>query len=356
MPPHGTALQPPCRSPNSGKARIVGRQDEGCRVLGSAFRNLHSLRDPGHVAGVRASEVRLLWARPWTKSYASSAPRCASSWFARSRPTWTSGSGWVSSSGPPREGGSRGLLGVGYPGGGRRQRRQHPPLDGRRRRAHPGGRLLRPVCRALHPRHRGAAHPGRRRRPCRSSASCGPALAGPQIAALAVTEPDAGSDVASHQDPRRARRRPLRGERREDLHHLRPARRLRHHRGPHRGRGHRGLSLLVIEKGDSRLLGGKAPRKDRAGGAPTPRSSPSPTPACRPRTWSGAEGAGFRQIMQHFVSERLCLAVRPTRRPSAAWTWRSAGRRARGLRHPPRGQAGDPPQARRDGAPDRRGP
>ena len=47
-----------------------------------------------------------------------------------------------------------------------------------------------------------------------------PTLAGEKIGALAITEPGGGSDVAGITHPRRTRRRPLRRQRRQDLHHL----------------------------------------------------------------------------------------------------------------------------------------
>ena len=63
-----------------------------------------------------------------------------------------------------------------------------------------------------------------------------PAIAGEKIAALAITEPGAGSDVASIATRARARRRRLRRQRREDLHHQRRARSLLRHRGQDRPR------------------------------------------------------------------------------------------------------------------------
>ena len=64
-----------------------------------------------------------------------------------------------------------------------------------------------------------------------------PAIAGEKIAALAITEPGAGSDVAAHPHPRRARRRRLGRQRREDVHHQRRARALpRHRRADHGSR------------------------------------------------------------------------------------------------------------------------
>ena len=61
-----------------------------------------------------------------------------------------------------------------------------------------------------------------------------PTLAGEMIGSLAITEPGGGSDVGHLTTTRGARRRPFRGQRREDLHHVRVPRRLRRHRRPHR--------------------------------------------------------------------------------------------------------------------------
>ncbi len=58
-----------------------------------------------------------------------------------------------------------------------------------------------------------------------------PTLAGEMIGSLGITEPGGGSDVANIQTPGRPRRRRLRGQRQQDLHHLGGARRLRDDRG-----------------------------------------------------------------------------------------------------------------------------
>ena len=104
--------------------------------------------------------------------------------------------------------------------------------------------------RAVHRRHRAAAHRGVAATPTSSTGSSGRRWPARRSASLAVTEPGGGSDVAGIRTTARPRRRPLRRQRRQDVHHLRRARRLRHHRGPHRrARATRGISLLVVEKG-----------------------------------------------------------------------------------------------------------
>ena len=135
-----------------------------------------------------------------------------------------------------------------------------------------------------------------------------PALAGRKIGALAVTEPDAGSDVAS------IRTRAVRdGDQyvvngtktyitsgvRADF--VTTAVRTG-------GEGHRGLSLLVIEKGTRGFTVGK--RLEKVGWWCSDTAELAFTDARVPAmNLVGAEGTGFRQIMQNFVSERLCLAV-----------------------------------------------
>ena len=59
-------------------------------------------------------------------------------------------------------------------------------------------------------------------------------LSGEKISALAITEPSGGSDVANLRTTRAARRRSLRRQRLQDLHHLGHARRLHHAGGAHR--------------------------------------------------------------------------------------------------------------------------
>ncbi len=64
-----------------------------------------------------------------------------------------------------------------------------------------------------------------------------PTLAGEKIGALAITEPDGGSDVGGLRTSAVRDGDVYRGQRREDLHHLRLPRRLRGDRGPDRRAG-----------------------------------------------------------------------------------------------------------------------
>jgi acyl-CoA dehydrogenase len=135
-----------------------------------------------------------------------------------------------------------------------------------------------------------------------------PALAGRKIAALAVSEPDAGSDVA------RIRTRAVRDG---DHYRVNGAKTFITSGGRadfvttavRTGEeGHRGLSLLVIEKGTAGFTVGK--RLDKIGWWCSDTAELAFADARVPAAnLVGAEGTGFQQIMQHFVSERLCLAA-----------------------------------------------
>jgi acyl-CoA dehydrogenase len=135
-----------------------------------------------------------------------------------------------------------------------------------------------------------------------------PALAGTRIGALAVTEPDAGSDVA------RIKTRAVR----DGDHYVVNGAKTYITSGLRAdfvttavrtgGEGHRGLSLLVIEKGTPGFSAGK--RLEKMGWWCSDTAELSFADVRVPAAnLVGAEGAGFRQIMQHFVSERLFLAM-----------------------------------------------
>jgi acyl-CoA dehydrogenase len=135
-----------------------------------------------------------------------------------------------------------------------------------------------------------------------------PALAGTRIGALAVTEPDAGSDVA------RIKTRAAR----DGDHYVVNGAKTYITSGLRAdfvttavrtgGEGHRGLSLLVIEKGTRGFSAGK--RLEKMGWWCSDTAELAFADARVPAAnLVGAEGSGFRQIMQHFVSERLFLAT-----------------------------------------------
>jgi acyl-CoA dehydrogenase len=135
-----------------------------------------------------------------------------------------------------------------------------------------------------------------------------PALAGTRIGALAVTEPDAGSDVA------RIKTRAAR----DGGHYVVNGAKTYITSGVRAdfvttavrtgGEGHRGLSLLVIEKGTPGFSAGK--RLEKMGWWCSDTAELAFADARVPAAnLVGAEGDGFRQIMRHFVSERLALAT-----------------------------------------------
>ena len=94
----------------------------------------------------------------------------------------------------------------------------------------------------------------------RSSEWVVPAIQGQKILCLGITEPDAGSDVAGHQDARPCkRRRRLRHQRLQDLHHQRPPR--RRDRARHQDRPRRRLRRLhAVPRADG--LAGRDPREE----------------------------------------------------------------------------------------------
>jgi acyl-CoA dehydrogenase len=135
-----------------------------------------------------------------------------------------------------------------------------------------------------------------------------PALAGTRIGALAVTEPDAGSDVA------RIKTRAAR----EGDHYVVNGAKTYITSGLRAdfvttavrtgGDGHRGLSLLVVEKGTPGFSAGK--RLEKMGWWCSDTAELAFADARVPAAnLVGPEGSGFRQIMHHFVSERLFLAT-----------------------------------------------
>ena len=135
-----------------------------------------------------------------------------------------------------------------------------------------------------------------------------PTLAGELIGALAVTEPDGGSDVANLRTTAR----------RDGDHYVVNGTKTFITSGVRAdfvttavrtgGPGHRGISLLVIEKGTP---GFTVSRKlDKMGWLCSDTGELS-FDDCRVPVENlvGAENTGFVQVAQHFVAERLSLAV-----------------------------------------------
>jgi acyl-CoA dehydrogenase len=135
-----------------------------------------------------------------------------------------------------------------------------------------------------------------------------PALLGQKIGALAITEPDAGSDVAQ-----------VRTRAARDGDHFVVNGAKTYITSGFRadfvttavrtgGEGQRGLSLLVVEKGTPGFTVGR--RLEKMGWWCSDTAELSFTDVRVPvANLVGAEGSGFRQIMQNFVSERLFLAT-----------------------------------------------
>ena len=167
-----------------------------------------------------------------------------------------------------------------------------------------------------------------------------PKLASAEImAAVAVTEPDFGSDVAGIVTAATPVDGRLADQRREDLVHLRGPGRRAHAAGPHRPRplpGPPGLSMFVVEKprGDGHGFvftqdAGRTPgRPGRAGwragpstpsatGACTPTSSPSRTGSCPRPTWSAAR-TGWAGASTSRCRASRTAGCRPRPGPSAS--------------------------------------
>ena len=136
-----------------------------------------------------------------------------------------------------------------------------------------------------------------------------PVLRGEKIAALAVTEPGGGSDVAALRTTRHPRWRSLRRQRDQDLHHLRVPRGSRSPpwSAPDR-QDHGGLSLLVIERGTP---GFRVSQKLKKTGWWASDTAELSFEDCRVPAANliGEENEGFLLLMRNFAVERIFLAV-----------------------------------------------
>ena len=188
-----------------------------------------------------------------------------------------------------------------------------------------------------------------------------PAMArGEHRAALCLTEPHAGSDVQRIRTTARARRRPLRGERLQDVHHQRAH---RHHLLAASSRPiptadppHKGMSSVRRREGP-RHHGQPRHRQARLQGHRDLRGRRSRTTACRPSNLiGGEEGHGLQQVLTGLEVGRINIAARAVgvaqRRVRGRDPLRAAARDVRqaDLRAP-----GDPAEARRHGDQDRGG-
>ena len=133
---------------------------------------------------------------------------------------------------------------------------------------------------------------------------------GELIGALALTEPGAGSDLKAIRSRAGARRRPLRAQRPEDLHHQRRERRPGHRAGQHRARpGRARLSLFCVEAG----LPGYAK------GAPLDKIGQHSQDTCElffddlrlpADCLLGQRNAAFEYLTRELARERLAIALR----------------------------------------------
>ena len=182
--------------------------------------------------------------------------------------------------------------------------------------------------------------------------TCAAASSSPRSA---MTEPGIGSDLASMSTTRDPRRRPLRRERREDLHHQRHQRRPRDHRGEDRpgASGTAGMSLLVIERGMDGFERGR--NLEKIGLHAQDTAELFFTDVHVPvDNLLGVEGQGFAHLVDNLPQERLSIAVRGVAAAEAAlrWTLEYAKQRA-GVRLAGRVVPEHPLRARRDAHRDR---
>jgi acyl-CoA dehydrogenase len=135
-----------------------------------------------------------------------------------------------------------------------------------------------------------------------------PTLAGQLIGALAVTEPDGGSDVATLRT----------SARREGEHYLVNGAKTYITSGARAdfvtvavrtgGPGYDGISLLVVDKASPGFTVTR--RLDKLGWHCSDTAELSFVDVRVPvSSLVGAEGTGFRQIMRHFASERISLSI-----------------------------------------------
>ena len=175
---------------------------------------------------------------------------------------------------------------------------------------------------SLHTRHLPAVPRRATAREAQKQKFLCPAIAGEILRRRSrMTEP--GDRLRSRQRPDDGdpRRRPLRRERRQDLHLERPDRRSRssssrrptrppsrpqrHQPAPRRGR-------------HARASCAAASSRSSASAARTRASSSSRTAACPSTNLLGKEGQGFKMLMEKLQQERLCIARRRRSRRAAA--------------------------------------
>ena len=153
-----------------------------------------------------------------------------------------------------------------------------------------------------------------------------PRITGEKIAALGVSEPGAGCDVANIAHHRAPRRRRLRDQRQQDVDHQRHPRRLHHARGAHRRQGLRRRVTDDFPHRREGLLGGARSSTRSATCRRTPRVLFFEDCRVPRRFLLGEENEGFYHIMTNFQGERLVASIGAVREHEAH------GRRSREVR------------------------
>ena len=199
----------------------------------------------------------------------------------------------------------------GRPRGVRRRRRRRLPLQPGHRRGDPAAGVG-----GAGPRH----HAAQRHLPAvlprataptsRRRAGCPASRPASSITAIAMTEPGIGSDLASMTHDRDPRRRPLRRQRLEDVHHQRHQRRPRDHRGEDRPDPAPPGHDPARRSSAAWTASSAAATSTRSACTPrTPPSCSSPTSACPVANLLGEEGEGFLHLVDNLPQERLSIAV-----------------------------------------------
>ena len=138
---------------------------------------------------------------------------------------------------------------------------------------------------------------------------------GELITAIAMTEPGTGSDLASIDHHGGARRRRVRAQRFEDVHHQRHQQRPRHRRRQDRSRRSATPACRCSwSSGACPASSAVATSRRSACTARTPPSCSSTTAACRWPTCSATRARAFKYLTSNLAQERLSIADQRCRR------------------------------------------
>ncbi len=137
-----------------------------------------------------------------------------------------------------------------------------------------------------------------------------------------MTEPGDRLGPGGDVHERQARRRALRRQRRQDVHHQRHQRRPRDRRGQDRHRPSATAASACWSSSAAWTASSAGATSRRSASTPRTRPScPSPTCVCRWRTCSGEEGQGFRYLVSNLPQERLSIAASAVAAAEAALAW-----------------------------------